>query len=402
MLHPSVLLWFRIDIMTSEPLRIGLLWHSLRSANLGVGALTIANIAILRAAAAKAGRTVIPVVIGFGGPLHYSPDKGVEEVETASTAYLLPGSQLWKALGSCSVILDIGGGDSWADLYGGKRFFWMWWSKQMALLQRRPLVLSPQTIGPFDRPVLNRLAGRTMKQCERIFTRDTESMQLLKALGAETRASETVDVAFRLPFQRMPCQAGGPIRFGFNVSGLLYAGGYKRNDQFGSSEAYRAVVDGVIAGLLARRDVEVSLVPHVLTGDGSAEDDAAVSYAIAARYPRVKVAPSFKSPGEAKGYISSLDLLAGSRMHATIAAASSGVAVVPLAYSRKFRGVFSSIGYPLVADCISTPPNELISVTLGAVDRRSELSTAAAQGAALALDRLEAYENYLAELLRRL
>ncbi len=388
--------------MTPEPLRIGLLWHSLRSANLGVGALTIANIAIVRAAAARAGRAVRPVVIGFGGPLHYSPDGEVEEVITASTAYLAPGSPLWRALGSCSVVLDIGGGDSWADIYGGKRFFWMWWSKQMARLQRRPVVLSPQTIGPFDQPVMRLLAGQAMRGCERIFTRDAESLALLRDMGASGRASETVDVAFRLPFERSPARSGGQIRFGFNVSGLLYAGGYHSNDQFGSREAYRAVVHGVIAGLLQRGDVEITLIPHVLTGDGSAEDDAAVSRAVAAQHPGVKVAPSFRSPSEAKSYISGFDILAGSRMHATIAAASSGVAVVPLAYSRKFRGVFSSIGYPLVADCVSTPADELIGVTLGAVDRRGELAEAAAKGSAAAIRRLDVYEDYLTELFSRL
>lgn len=387
--------------MPEAPLRIGLLWHSLRSSNLGVGALTLANLAILRDAAARAGRTVRCTVIGFGGPIHYPPaDMEVNEHLIASSRELAPGGALWRALGDCDIVLDIGAGDSWADIYGPKRFIWQWWSKEMALLRGRPLVLSPQTIGPFDKATPRLLARATMRRCHRIFTRDAESIAFLKSLDPRLEASETVDVAFRLPFTR-PVRSHDParIQFGFNVSGLLHAGGYTGKSQFGSREAYREMVDGVIRGLLARGDTDVTLVPHVVPQDGSVEDDAAVSAEIAARFPGVRTAPRFASPVEAKSFIAGLDVLAGSRMHATIAAASSGVAVVPLAYSRKFRGVFNSIGYPLVGDCTSMPAQELIDLTLSAVDRRAELAAAAQAGARTALGRLGAYEDALTSLL---
>ena len=41
----------------------------------------------------------------------------------------------------------------------------------------------------------------------------------------------------------------------------------------------------------------------------------------------------------------------GARMHACIAAFSSGVPVVPMAYSRKFEGLFGSLGYDRTVDC---------------------------------------------------
>src|SRR3546814_13677012 len=48
---------------------------------------------------------------------------------------------------------------------------------------------------------------------------------------------------------------------------------------------------------------------------------------------------------EAKSYISSLDYLVAGRMHACIAAFSSGTPVMPVAYSRKFSGLFGTLGY---------------------------------------------------------
>jgi hypothetical protein len=48
-------------------------------------------------------------------------------------------------------VLDIGAGDSFTDIYGPKRFAYLWLTKAMAIARRRPLVLSPQTIGPFSK-----------------------------------------------------------------------------------------------------------------------------------------------------------------------------------------------------------------------------------------------------------
>lgn len=380
-------------------IQVGLLWHSLRSCNLGVGALTLSNIAILRSAARRAGRDIALTVVGYGGPLHYSPSDGpVGEYLIRSSKDLLPGSPLRTTLQKCDVVLDIAAGDSWADIYGLKRFIWQWLSKEFVLASGRPLVFSPQTIGPFEQPVPRFLAMRTMRRASRIFSRDAESMQILRMGNCAGNAAQTADVAFRLPFTPASRAPEQRIKFGFNLSGLLYAGGYTGNDQFGSREAYRATVDGIIGGLSKRGDVDIVLVPHVVPNDGSSEDDVAVSRDLANRFAGVKVAPLFTSPVDAKTFISGLDVLAGSRMHATIAAASSGIAVVPLAYSRKFRGVFNSIGYPLVGDCTAQAPQDLIDLTLAAVDRRHELADAAKAGARRANDSLETYEAYLAQL----
>jgi colanic acid/amylovoran biosynthesis protein len=382
------------------PLRVGLLWHSFRSDNLGVGALALANLAIVDAAARRAGRTVQVEVIGFGGRLDYRPARAdVAEALLHSSRALLPFGALWRAIHRADIVLDIGAGDSWADLYGVKRFVWQWLSKEAPLWMGKPLVLSPQTIGPFSASTPRWLACRTMRRADKVFARDRESVAFLEKLKSASNAVETVDVAFRLPFSR-PQRTASPdrIQFGFNVSGLLYAGGYTQSSQFGSRDVYRAMVQGVIEGLLARGDTDVTLVPHVVPDDGSVEDDIAVSRQLASRYPGVRVAPIFASPVEAKSFISGLDMLAGSRMHATIAAASAGIAVVPLAYSRKFRGVFNSIGYPLLGDCTAGPADALVALTLDAVDRRRELSEAARDGSARAMRKLDVYEDYLANL----
>jgi polysaccharide pyruvyl transferase WcaK-like protein len=68
-------------------------------------------------------------------------------------------------------------------------------------------------------------------------------------------------------------------------------------------------------------------------------------------YPKTILARTFVSPVDAKNYISKMDFFIGARMHATIGAFSSGVPIAPIAYSRKFSGLYGSIGYPYIIDC---------------------------------------------------
>ena len=58
--------------MTQPVLTVGLLWHSMNSDNLGVGALTMSNIAIIEGVAARLGCTPRFEVIGWTDPRpHY-------------------------------------------------------------------------------------------------------------------------------------------------------------------------------------------------------------------------------------------------------------------------------------------------------------------------------------------
>ena len=49
----------------SRPVTIALVWHQMNSVNLGVGALTLANLALCREAAREAGREARFLVLGW-------------------------------------------------------------------------------------------------------------------------------------------------------------------------------------------------------------------------------------------------------------------------------------------------------------------------------------------------
>ena len=86
-------------------------------------------------------------------------------------------------------------------------------------------------------------------------------------------------------------------------------------------------------------------------------------------------------------------------MHACIAALSSGVPVAPLAYSRKFAGLFGSLGYHATIDLKTETTDAAYAKVLDALARRAELSVEAGHVRDRALQRLAGYKDFLVELL---
>ena len=131
-------------------MKFGLLWHSFSSGNLGVGALSLSNMLLIEESARKRGITVEFLLIGSSGSCDYSPIDGrfkYDFIEFNERSLLTNIHGLFKAIRSCDAIFDIGEGDSFSDIYGGKRLIKLLISKCMALISGVPLVLSPQTIG---------------------------------------------------------------------------------------------------------------------------------------------------------------------------------------------------------------------------------------------------------------
>ncbi|MEO1731952.1 MAG: hypothetical protein AAFR64_14620, partial [Pseudomonadota bacterium] len=114
-----------------EPLHIGLLWHSFRSENLGVAALTFANLDLIAQSAEKAGRRPVFHVIGSRGQVDYSAECPYENdfTNVGIKALVNPFSELHRAFGRCDVVFDIGAGDSFSDIYAWGRFAMMIGSK---------------------------------------------------------------------------------------------------------------------------------------------------------------------------------------------------------------------------------------------------------------------------------
>ena len=166
--------------MTRSVIAIGLLWHSASSGNLGVGALTVANMAIVRQVAEQMGLTVRFTIIGMrDGVVTYLRPEDADVFVVDGRAMLDPRRCL-AIIAAQDGILDIGAGDSFTDIYGLKRFVYLWATKMMAIITRTPLMLSPQTIGPFSHRLETWLASMAMRRTTTVVTRDEPSVEAMK------------------------------------------------------------------------------------------------------------------------------------------------------------------------------------------------------------------------------
>ncbi len=371
------------NVVSREPptITIGLLWHSLNSGNLGVGALTVANWAIARQVAESVGlapRFVIMAARDAEPPSIDLPDTRVVPIDWRALA---PGGALWRAMADVDCVLDIGAGDSFTDIYGPRRFTFLLLSKLIAIARGKPLIFSPQTIGPFTRPGYKAAAAYAMRRAHAVFARDELSRTVAATIAPDARVRLAIDVAFELPFDdRSHLRGGTRLRVGVNASGLLWAEAERGSNRFGLSYDYAVFIRRLLAALTTRGDVEVHLVPHATSSRDPADDDGALGDRLAAEFPRTIRAANFATPSAAKSYISGLDLLVAGRMHACIGAFSAGVPVVPVAYSRKFDGLFALLGYDRMVPVAGLDEDGAVALVLDALADRVVLAAAEAAG----------------------
>jgi colanic acid/amylovoran biosynthesis protein len=97
-----------------------------------------------------------------------------------------------------------------------------------------------------------------------------------------------------------------------------------------------------------------------------------------------------------------MDFVAGARMHAAIAALSAGVPVVPMAYCRKFAGVFGTLGYQHVVDCKSQTAEDIIRTIQWGFEFREELKRDVEAALKMVNERLNAYEEAVTGEIHRI
>ncbi len=269
-----------------------------------------------------------------------------------------------RVLDRCDAILDVSGGDSFSDIYGSHRFWSVIRPKLIAKRRGIPLVLLPQTYGPFRGHRARRLAREAVLAARMAWARDRYSFDALRSLlGSdfdESRHREGVDMAFNLRAADPGEKLGSEIRqwvrekpnqplIGLNVSGLIGLERDRARRRFGLRANYLDALVGFIQTVMQEPDLRLVLIPHVMSPLGSFESDAEACLRVLDKVSpdlgsRIIVSPTHLDECEVKWLISRMDWFCGTRMHSTIAALSSGVPTAAIAYSDKTRGVFASCG----------------------------------------------------------
>lgn len=268
---------------------------------------------------------------------------------------------------SADAVLDASGGDSFTDLYGTARFKSVIAPKKLALTLGRPLILLPQTYGPFKSVRNESVASDVIGRATLAYARDPDSYEYMKKLLGSRfnpdRHRLGVDLAFGLlpsaPTRLEPRvrqflsgQTRRPL-IALNISGLLTNQTEAAKTRFNLTSDYRALITHIVCELLDTSDANILLVPHVHAPEGHYESDLDACLTLVRELPasqQAKAADRLATlnhqydASELKWIIGQADWVCGTRMHATIAALSQGIPVCALAYSLKARGVFETCG----------------------------------------------------------
>ncbi|MEJ2705059.1 MAG: polysaccharide pyruvyl transferase family protein [Sedimentisphaerales bacterium] len=298
-----------------------------------------------------------------------------------------------KALAEADKVFDITGGDSFSDIYGMRRFLIYGFLQKWIVTQfGKDLILLPQTYGPFKGRLSRRLARNVLTHARTVYARDRAGVEYTKELLGVHKQNGKIRFAPDVAFVLDPREPGGmdvgglgeartrsSIVVGLNVSGLLFSGGYTRDNMFGLKTDYRELIEGVVDYLMTDKRTLVLLVPHVFTPHAPLEDDPRACREVYERlnekYPgRAFLAQGTYNHRDIKYIIGMCDFFMGSRMHSCIAAISQSIPAVGIAYSKKFKGVFDSVGLgQYVADAYQCDKDELLSIVKAAFENRKQI-----------------------------
>ena len=299
-----------------------------------------------------------------------------------------------KTLLETDKVFDITGGDSFSDIYGLRRFLIFGFLQKWLITQfGKELILLPQTYGPFKRPITRLMAKCILKRAGVVYARDRSSVECIRLLlgnhGNNGKIRFMPDVAFALDSHKPEHinieilngnRKKDSIMVGLNISGLLFNGGYTQANMFGLKTNYRELINSIVDFLMKYEKLHVLLVPHVVTPCTAVEDDPnacrQMYEELSEKYPgRIFLTQGEYNHNNIKYIIGLCDFFIGSRMHACIAALSQSIPAVGIAYSKKFHGVFESIG---LGDCVAdayqcSQKAELLSIVEAAFKKRDQI-----------------------------
>lgn len=254
-----------------------------------------------------------------------------------------------------SCALEIGG-DNYTLDYGQPR-------KSISLdtyLRRRgvPVVLWGASVGPFEaNPAFATEMFAHLRTMRAIFVRESDSYEYLQQHGIDANLHRMSDPAFVMEPTEPPAdKIGCPIpvgAIGLNLSPLMakYVTG-------GDMNAWVKIAADIVQTVVKNTRRNVLLIPH--TTEDNALLRMVANICSDARIGNVYCLGENLSAAETKWVISRCAAFAGTRTHSTIAAISTGVPTLSLAYSRKARGlnqdIFGSQDYCLQPSEI-TPAN---------------------------------------------
>jgi len=259
------------------------------------------------------------------------------------------------------------GGDNLSLDYGVLSLLKFMGQAESYMSDIHPLYLWAASVGPFgSQPDIEQYMIRHLAKYTGISVRETSTRDYLDKLGLRN-VKLVADPAFVMipePWNTLtvlPSELGEGL-LGFNVSPLIKS--FRNNDSH-VLEMETAVID-FLQDVIKRTDLSIVLIPHVDSIDGGDWNSdylymqrliKRISLPSGAIAARISLAPRDMNAVRIKYLISQCRFFIGARTHATIAAWSSRVPTISIAYSVKATGLntdlFGDLRYVLETQNLS-------------------------------------------------
>jgi polysaccharide pyruvyl transferase WcaK-like protein len=237
----------------------------------------------------------------------------------------------------------INGGDGFSDIYGTETFEHRLFITRLAIKKKIPLIILPQTLGPFKNNSNLKTAKAILKYASKIYVRDDKFISTLSSWQIPFEL--TKDLSYYMKPEKVDIEIeSGAI--GLNISGLCYSNEFK--DLSGQFDLYPSLIFLIINNF-QKKNKHIYLISHSYNYDNPefANDDLQASRDV---YNKLRdktnihlVDRNLTSP-QTKYAISQCSFFIGTRMHACFAAIFTKVPVFGLGYSYKYEGSFRHMG----------------------------------------------------------
>jgi colanic acid/amylovoran biosynthesis protein len=239
-------------------------------------------------------------------------------------------------LKSAKAVLSIGGDNYSLDYCRPDVYVWL---DDLVLAEKKPLIIWGASVGPFGKlPAYEKFMTGHLKKVTGIFVRETASLAYLSGLGVKSNVRLVADPAFLLepvaPSLDQPLAEGA---VGINLSPIM-----ARYITEGDYKKWVVLAADIVRRVQRATQRRIYLIPHVTTPDSNDYTFLRDVLSLLTGVDAVLV-PDQYSAAETKWIISRMAAFAGARMHATLAALSSGVPTLSFVYSVKGTGINKDI-----------------------------------------------------------
>lgn len=267
----------------------------------------------------------------------------IEKILYKNFNLIIPFTKFGKAVNKIKFIAAINGGDGFSDIYNTATFLGHTAETLMFMKLNIPVVILPQTIGPFYNKENYEIAERILKYATTVFVRDDKFTSELKSMNV--KFTLTKDLSYYMQPTPFEIEISSNA-VGLNISGLTYFNKFRT--LAGQFSTYPYLIHKLIE-LFQNKNIPVYLIPHSYNYNEPVEnnDDLEASKRVYNNLINKNnvylINKDLKSP-QLKYIISQMSFFIGTRMHANFAAIYTNTPLFGLSYSYKFQGAFEANG----------------------------------------------------------